>query len=376
MPGLPTSRLLIRTAAVVLPIGIAANVAFSLATTDRELLISLSSVPVGSVLLAITLVVVPWVTQALRMTIWTRFVGHPIGMVTAIRIYAGGVLGSAVTPTAVGAGSIRWALAVRWGVPGGTAASLFSVEAAEDLCFFLLAVPLALVLTSARQSGLVGQAVEDAAFGVDVQVAIGAGVAVMLVLLVWIGFRLALGGRLGARRQKQARRLSVRTRVRVRRGLRDLRQTLALVTTQGKGWFVLTLVLTAIQWTARYSVAAVVIVALGETLQPVLYWLLSWLTYAVASPAPTPGAAGATEATFILLHSPFVSFDILPLASSVWRLLLFYLPATLAALAYPLFVARDVADERADLPRAEEGSKSTERVGTEPHREGVPGEGF
>lgn len=159
-----------------------------------------------------------------------------------------------------------------------------------------------------------------------------------------------------------------------------MRATLVLAAREGRGWFALTFLLSAVQWIARYSVATVIVFALGGALEPVLYWVLGWLTYAVASPAPTPGAAGATEATFLLLHSPFVPREILPLTSSVWRLLLFYAPATLAALAYPLFVAKDVVDDLDDPPATEADASPEsvaelpERIGPEAHREGVPAE--
>ena len=51
--------------------------------------------------------------------------------------------------------------------------------------------------------------------------------------------------------------------------------------------------------------------------------------------APTPGAAGAAEATFYVLHAPFVDAQRLVVATAAWRLLMFYVPALVAVVAFP-----------------------------------------
>ena len=342
---MPPTRTLLRAAAVLIPLGVAAHVALSLATTDRALLASLAEVPLASIALVVGLSAVPWFTQSLRMMIWTRFVGTPLRFWSALRIYAGGVLGSAVTPSAVGGGSIRWALATRRGVPAGKAASLFSVESIEDVVFFALALPAAVFLSSADESEAVRQVSAEFADGIDSPLKYVVASGLLLALGAWAVSRLAFSGLLGPRPRRCALRLAARIRRPFQRAWRDVRQTVALVARSGKSRFILTLPLTAIQWAARYSVATVIIVALGGKLQPFLYWVLGWMTYAFSSAAPTPGAAGAAEVTFALLHAPFVPATILGLTASIWRLALFYLPASVAALVYPVFVARDEAPE-------------------------------
>ena len=342
---MPPLRTLLRAAAILIPLGVAAHIAFSLATADRALLASLADVPLASLALVIGFSAVPWFTQSLRMVIWTRFVGEPLTFGEALRIYAGGVLGSAVTPSAVGGGSIRWALALRRGVPAGKAAALFSVEGIEDVVFFAAALPAAVLLSAADESRAVREVTAELRDGLDSPLIYVLAASVLLALAAWAALRLVLGDHLGPRARRRALRLAARIRRPFQRGWRDIRQTAALVARGGKSIFLLTLPLTAIQWAARYSVATVIIVALGGKLQPFLYWVLGWMTYALSSAAPTPGAAGAAEVTFALLHAPFVPATILGLTASIWRLALFYLPATVAALVYPLFVARDDAPE-------------------------------
>ena len=138
-----------------------------------------------------------------------------------------------------------------------------------------------------------------------------------------------------------------------------MRSVLALVARRGKGRFALSVSLTAVQWISRYSIATLVIALLGGPLRPYLFWVLSWVTYAVSSAVPTPGAAGAAEATFYVLHAPFLPAEMLVVATAAWRLLIFYLPALVAVVAFPL-LGRVL---RAGEPRAENGTAPPEAQG-------------
>ena len=128
-----------------------------------------------------------------------------------------------------------------------------------------------------------------------------------------------------------------------------MRSVLALVARRGKGRFALSVSLTAVQWISRYSIATLVIALLGGPLRPYLFWVLSWVTYAVSSAVPTPGAAGAAEATFYVLHAPFVSAERLIVATAAWRLLMFYVPALVAVAVFPAIGAAERRRQRPDV---------------------------
>jgi len=329
------ARRLLRAAAWLIPLGVAVNVGVALLTTGGGALAEIGPVSPAAVALCLGVALLPWATQSLRIGIWTRFVGHPIGFLSGLRIAAGGVLGSAVTPTAVGGGTIRWALATRRGLPPGHAASLLAVEAVEDLVFFAVALPVALALSTGDEATSLRAALRSPAPALDDPVFTGLLIAVGLAVGLGLGVRLSLSGRLGPRARRATRRAVARVRRPLRQTARDVRYVLALVATNGKRWFALSLSLTAVQWIARYSIATIVIVLLGGPLRPFLFWVLSWMTYAVSSAVPTPGAAGAAEATFYVLHLPFVSPERLVVATAAWRLLMFYVPALVAAVVYP-----------------------------------------
>ncbi|WP_412067922.1 lysylphosphatidylglycerol synthase transmembrane domain-containing protein [Rubrivirga sp. IMCC43871] len=338
---LPPTRRLLHAAAWLIPAGVLINVGVALLTTDAHFLEDIGRVTPLAVCVAVGLALLPWATQSLRIGIWTRFVGHPVGFRSGVRIAAGGVLGSAVTPTAVGGGTIRWALATRYGVPPGKAASLLAVEAVEDLTFFALALPAAILLSHADESAAIRRLATSPARGLDDPVwATAAGVVAVGVLLGVVA-RLALRGRFGPGWRRRGVRLAARVRRPFRALLADVRLVLGLVATSGKRWFALSLSLTAVQWITRYSLATIVIVLLGGPLRPYLFWVLSWATYAVSSAVPTPGAAGAAEATFYVLHTPFVSAERLVVVTAAWRLLMFYVPALVAAVTFPMLGAAE-----------------------------------
>ena len=344
---LPPTRRLLRAAAWLIPLGVLANVGVTLLTTDFHFLRDASRVPGWAIPAAIGLALLPWATQSLRIGIWTRFVGHPVPFRSGLRVAAGGVLGSALTPTAVGGGTIRWALVTRYGLPPGKAASLLAVEAVEDLVFFAVAIPAALVLSQADDTAAIRRAATSPARGLDDPVWIGlVTVTAGLVLVVGVG-RLAVRGQLGRRWHHRSRRVAARLRRSFRGVWTDARHVLSLVARRGKSRFALSLSLTATQWIARYSIATLVIALLGGPLRPYLFWVLSWATYAISSAVPTPGAAGAAEATFYVLHTPFVDAERLVVATAAWRLLMFYVPALVAVIAFP---ALGAAERRAASP--------------------------
>ncbi|PAP77690.1 lysylphosphatidylglycerol synthase transmembrane domain-containing protein [Rubrivirga marina] len=329
------ARRLLRAAAWLIPLGVALNVGVALLTTDGDAFREVGPVSPAAVVLCVGVALLPWATQSLRIGIWTRFAGHPIGFLSGLRIAAGGVLGSAVTPTAVGGGTIRWALATRRGLPPGHAASFLAVEAVEDLVFFAIALPLALMLSTGDEASSLRAALRSPAPALDDPVFTALLGAAAVGGALAVGARLALSGHLGARARHRARRIAARVRRPLRQTARDVRYVLALVARDGKRWFALSLSLTAVQWIARYSIATFVIALLGGPLRPFLFWILSWMTYAVSSAVPTPGAAGAAEATFYVLHLPFVGPERLVVATAAWRLLMFYVPALVASVAYP-----------------------------------------
>jgi len=321
---------LFRTAFLIIPIGIIGNIVFSLLVTDRELLAAIGEFDRTFLLLALLLGVVPWFTASLRLLIWTRFLGHSLSYRESFRIILATDLGSAVSPTAVGGGIFKWGLLVQRGVSPGAAASLTTLAPVEDAVFFAIALPLAIVLTASWELPvfleLAGEFRESL-----VPVALA---AIGIAGASWLAARWVLGGGLGRRTQRQGLRVVSRLFRTIRSTWVDARQVFRMIGTDGKSRFALSMGLTSIQWISRYSIVTVLIAFLEAPIQPVLFWLLQWVVFTLATLIPTPGAAGGAEAAFFVIYSPFIPQAVMGVATAAWRFFTFYLLLALAALLY------------------------------------------
>lgn len=317
---------------VVIPIGVLGNIAFSLLTTERSLLASLHQFPRHYLLLAVLLGLVPWFTNALRLLLWTDLLDHRLRFREAFQITLSVDLGAAITPTAVGGGFLKWAMLVQRGISPGAAATITSLPSVEDGLFFLVAVPAALYLTSSWDlpvfRGLAARVPEHVVPVVVGAVAVIGGVALLL--------RLVLGGTLGGRVQRRSVNLIARARRRLRTAWQDAREVMGVIVRRGKTRFAISMVLTAIQWIARYSVVSALVAFLGAPVDPVLFWLFQWVVFTLMTLIPTPGAVGGAEAAFFLIYSAFLPEQIIGLATAGWRFLTFYLQLGLAALLFSM----------------------------------------
>ena len=325
-------RAVFKVALVVIPLGVLGNLAFSLLATDRAILSALDEFPRQWLAVAVGLTLVPWLTRPLRLLIWTRFLGYRLGLVEAFQKVLAVDLGASVSPTAVGGGFLKWGMLVDRGVSGGTAASLTALPTLEDAVFFAIALPTAVVLTAAWEFGTWTNVAGTAATRVLVLVALAAVIFLVVLLLS----KAVVEGLLGVR----TRQWTVRRLARARRGLRsawaDARGVFGLIRDHGKARFAVSLALTAIQWSARYSVITALAAFLGAPVKPVLFWGLQWIVFTLMSLMPTPGAAGGAEVTFALVYGSLLPAGVLGVATAGWRFLTFYLQVGTAAVLFPL----------------------------------------
>jgi glycosyltransferase 2 family protein len=320
----------------IVPLGVLGNIIFSLAVTDRALLASLRDFPRGYLALAVVLALVPWFTNSLRLLIWTDFLDHRIRFRDAFQITLAMDLGAAVSPTAVGGSLFKWGMLVQRGIRPGAAASITTLPTIEDGVFFAIAVPLAIYFTASWDLPvfrLVADRFEQDALLIVL-------VASSIALASWLAVRLILGGGFGSRTQKRSLRLVGRVRRKLRATWTDAREVFRLIATGGKWRFALSFLLTAIQWTCRYSVISALIAFLGAPVQPVLFWVLQWVVFSIMAMIPTPGAAGGAEAAFFFIYSAFLPERVIGLATAGWRFLTFYLLLGLAAILFFLLNIR------------------------------------
>lgn len=321
---------LFRTSLVLIPIGVAGNIALSLLTTDRALLAAIGEFPRGYLLLAVALGLTPWLTNTLRMVLWTDFLGRRLSLRDSFRVTLAGDVGAAISPTLVGGAFFKWGMLVERGLSPGAAASLTTLGNIEDAVFFSVAVPLSLYLTHAWELPALQSLGLRFQTNTLPAIAVTGGIAV----LSWAAVRLVLRGHLGASPRQRGLKLTARLRRRARTTWRDARAVFQLIWARGKTRFALALSLTAIHWIARYSVVSALIAFLGVPVRPVLFWALQWVVFTLTALLPTPGGTGGAEAAFFLIYSAFVPSHVLGLATAGWRFLTFYLQIGLGALLF------------------------------------------
>lgn len=335
-------RTVLRVALVVIPLGVLGNLAFTWFATDRDILRALGEFPRTWLLVALGLALLPWITNTLRLLIWTRFLGFRVRFVEAFRMTLAVDLGASVSPTAVGGGFLKWGMLVDHGVTPGAAASVTALPIIEDGIFFAIALPIALLLTAAWEVGALDPGAWGAVAGTaGSRVAILIGIAAIIFLVVLVLARLILRGVMGVRMQRWTLRGIARARRRITAAWADARDVFAEILDRGKAWLALSMLLTAVQWIARYSVITALVAFLGVPVKPVLFWALQWVVFTLMALMPTPGAAGGAEVTFAVVYGTLLPAGVIGIATAGWRFLTFYLQVGLAALLFPALARFD-----------------------------------
>jgi uncharacterized protein (TIRG00374 family) len=336
-----------RSALLLVPLGVIANLWWTWYATDHTLLEHLGRLPRHYLLLALGLGLLPWFTNATRMWLWGRFLGETLPWREHLAVTLGSELASSVVPTSSGTEVLRWGIFVQKGVPQGRAISIVTLCWLQDSVFFALAVPLAVVLSHAWDLPVLRSVGREARGKVLVLVL----VALLLVLVSWALWGALLRGSAGGRARRGGLRATARLRRRLARARRDVAGVRRLVLAEGKGLFLFTQLVTALQWACRYSVVTALawFLAPEANIDPVLFFLLQWVVFTAMSVVPTPGGSGGAEAVFVLVYSALLPAAVIGIATSGWRLLTFYVQLALGSV---LFTGLNLARTRAGPGRA------------------------
>lgn len=303
----------------------------------------------GLILLAAALAFVPLLANSLRFALWSRFLGLGLGFRGGLKVVTGTMIANSITPSAAGGAPIKILFLIGEGVSPRRAATLISLQTAEDVLVLSATVSICLALSGFQLIDFLDQQ-PGLLVRIEASLAlagwIGAGLVVVLTALGWA----LASGFLGQRLRARAARISARVRSFAGQILNDWLGVIR----RGKGFALANLALALAQWLARFSMAGIVLAAFGEAWRPALYWLLQYLVQSISSAVPTPGGAGGAEAGFLLLFAPFVAAGVLVPAMSAWRLIFFYLPLSGAALLF--FLLHRGARHRAPEPKRDDGA--------------------
>lgn len=296
---------------IIVIIGVVGNLAFCLWTTDRQKFVELLRLDGRYLLLAMLLTLVPLLGHTVRTIMWTRFLGYRIGLAKLFRIVLANELAASITPTAVGGGPLKIAMLVQAGLRTGAAACVTTLPTLEDLLFFIVAVPVAMTISSSWNHPVFNLIAD----GIDLH-----WVVPCLIVGVIGGGGLALLCR------------KVGLRIRRWEGLQeqlkatgvDFLNVCRTIGGTGKSRLLLSVIIAGIQWICRNAVAAMLVASLGVEVEFIRFLLLQWLIFILTLFIPTPGATGGSEALFYLIFKPLLPKEILAVTIGGWRFLTFY----------------------------------------------------
>lgn len=299
---------------LLLPLGLALHLGLSFWRTDAETAAATLRLSPAPLVLAALLALTPWLLNALRLWNWLRWIGEGRAYFDCLRIVAASELGAAVTPTALGGGSVKTAMLTSRGLPFSRALALTAMGSVEDGLFFLIAMPPLLLISGVWRDGRLRELLsgpESPAWRpLGLLLAALAALAILAVCLpagraalVWLR---SAGG--------EAKHL-----------WREIWHRRA-----GAGF--VNLLLAGLQWSIRYSVFGALLAGMGIPADPLRVLVLQWLCFTLMAFVPTPGAMGGAELIFLALYAGALPADLQALVLSAWRITTFYLPNGVALL--------------------------------------------
>lgn len=269
-----------------------------------------------------------WACNGARVWLFCRALGYPLKYRTALQASLSQEFGVAATPAGIGGAVIRLTLLKRAGVPVAHSGSMLASDAAIDVLFFALLAPFAAWVM--LHDALFARVLEriDSRVVLPGFLAALAGVALLVVLLRCAWFHRLVERLAGATHFGRAKRLPARHRFLRRataRTLRRMREALALLWGRRKSALVLNFLLSAVQWTCRYSLLPLILWAVHTPVNPVPLFLAQGLLFMISMAVVVPGGGGAVEVLAALILPAFVPVALVGAVVLLWRLTTFYL---------------------------------------------------
>lgn len=308
-------------------IGVIGNIYFSWQATDTATLRELQNLSPIYLALAFGLLILMWIFNATRLYIWGRFLEVNAPFWRLFRISIATDLGSAVTPTLVGGAPIKVGMLTQTGFRLGVATTLIALNGVEDICFFILIIPISLTLTDSWNSPIL----LDLYAGLERSLP-KVAVILMITIVTLLGVRFLLQ-RFSFPFFKN-KKFTFLQKVRTKLGQikTDFTAVFKLIGERGRLAFALSVLATCGQWLSRFVILVVLVLALDIHEHLLELFTLQWMVYLSMSLVPTPGATGGAEVIFYYVFKNFLPEQLLGIIVASWRFLTYYLMMVLALL--------------------------------------------
>lgn len=338
---------------VLIPVGVIIHVVYTCISTGDTIMSALKSLVVEYLLIAAFLSLVPWFTGALRIRMWTAFLGNPCGFLESLKIVLGTEIGAAVSPTMIGGGYIKLGMLIRRGFSTGRAASLTTLGTLEDTVFFIFALPVAFLITYGSNFSVL-LTHKDKVFNSIGNILIFLTICAGLTLLFFLLKKKVI------RKYEAVRQLCnegtekpswwerfffVKVPEKIKQIKEDFINVFQLIRMKGKFLLLVSILLTSVQWICRYSVITVLLACFDITVEPVKFFLFQWVVFTVMTFIPTPGGSGGAEATFYFVYKALIPVEFLGLVIIGWRFLTYYFQLGLGSFIFGLLNMRPVTKQ-------------------------------
>ncbi len=314
---------------VILSLGLLINVAYSAFTVDSSALNAFGSFPWLCILALAGMVILPWLADTLRVQIWLRFLNKRERFTDVFRMTLATEMASAMSPAAIGGSGAKLGWMISRGLAPGVASSIMALNAIEDTIFFALALPLALLLSSAASDDAALEKMWNMLLERDLTssrsisfMLIGAIMLYLAVRITWKLLPSSWQARVKGWKEKTKQQFVL------------AKQTMRLMIAQGRWRFVATVLLSGLHWGCRFSMLTVLLAGLHYAVDPFNFFASQWLVFMLMKLVPSPGGTGGAELAFLFFYRSMLPENLLGLLVGAWRVLTFTLPVGLATLLF------------------------------------------
>ncbi len=321
---------LLRLVSIIIPLALAGNIAYLVISTDSDFLGQIGRFDFRFFVLAVLLALLPWFGQSVQILIWGRVFDVKITPFKAFKTVLASDIGAAITPTMLGGGYAKLGFLINYGFAPARATLVTFLGSLADTIFFAVALPLAVYLTSTWENphilkiwhGLIS----------NWPVAIAVGLTLLGLLIIINRFRKGVTNPDNDSASSQS--ISSKIRRGLSRFKNDLAAASGFVAKNGKAAFLACVLFAGIGWCGRYGAISALVMGLGYTVDPVLFFLLQWVVFTTMTMIPTPGAIGGAELSFSLIYNGLIPGEAIPIMTAAWRFVTFYTTVGLASIIF------------------------------------------
>lgn len=328
---------------------------------DRSFAFDMRLLDVRFLLAAIALLAIYYVADGLRLHFTLRALGHRLALHHIFRLVFINLFFSNVTPMATGGGFAQIWYLQRKGVPVGTAGAATTIRTVLAIMFIFTVTPVCLLGLDALQ----GKAIinEISGFLVFFIIIYLAFFSVLILRTRWLIYPLSRLLSLAHRMHLIGKHRHRRWQYKARREMIRFAHSFGIYLKGPPRFVWLSVFFTLVFLISLFSFPALLMVALGYSVDYLTVIGLLFVTTFIMYFAPTPGASGISEGVFGSFFSPLLGPGHLVLVTVAWRFLTIYLGMIVGLVMTQIELARGSDDYdsskanpvKADPVRTKEG---------------------